>query len=137
MASRRRSWAPAISLAQVGFGLFGRRDLVAQLRDLEFALGQHLHLFGQPACPAPGRGGPEPRFRGLGEQGAFQMRDPVAELLDLAALLGQFLGGAAASLRSRSSRSWVFLVSRSRRCAVLSASTWVRSAISRCAGCRR
>ena len=83
--------------AQIGFGLLGVGELVAQLAAFEFALGEHLHLLGEPAFELLHAAAEDFGFGGLRDQRAFELADAVAKLLDLAALVVE-LGGRVAGV---------------------------------------
>ena len=116
--------------AQVVFGLArGHFDFAAHLIELEFALVEQPRLFAEAVFQILGAAAENFGFRGLRHQLLFEFGDAAAEILDPAALFGQFLGGGLSSTRSASRRSSTVLsslpasVSRS-----FSASTWVLSA---------
>ena len=78
--------------AQIGFGLARGCDLVAQLVELEFAFGEQPRLLAEPAFQLLDAAAENFGFGGLRHQLLFELGDAAAEILDLAALFGEFLG---------------------------------------------
>ena len=77
--------------AQIAFGLARGFDLAAQLLQFEFALGEQLRLLAEPALQIVRAAAEDFRFGRLRRQMLFELADAAAEVLDLAALLFQFL----------------------------------------------
>ena len=79
--------------AQIVFGLVRHFDFTTHLVELEVALIEQPRLFAEAIFQILGAASEKLGLRGLRHQLLFEFGDAAAEILDPAALFGQFLGG--------------------------------------------
>jgi hypothetical protein len=77
---------------QVRFDPAGVFEFATQLRRLVFAFGQPAALFGQPSLEILGAPAKDFSLSGLRDQIALQFHDAVANIVDSAAFLSEFVG---------------------------------------------
>ena len=88
-------------LAQIGLDAPRRVHIHAQLVALALAVGEHARLLGQPHLHVGDAAAHDLGFAGLRRELALELADAGAEVLHVAALLGEFLGGFLVRLPSR------------------------------------